>query len=70
MDATFALLLSRLLRLLLPFLGVSRISLECLVTVVTARTIQLKFEEVSLRGQQLQPLPVPTSVGPGTFVCV
>jgi len=49
-----------------PF-SLSRISLEWPVTVETARTIQLKFEEVSLQGQQPQPLPVPTSVEPGTF---
>lgn len=50
-----------------PLFSLSRISLEWPVTVETARTIQLKFEEVSLQGQQPQPLPVPTSVEPGTF---
>lgn len=38
---------------------VRRISLECPVTVVTARKILLKFEGVSARGQQLWPLPAP-----------
>ncbi|TRY84094.1 hypothetical protein DNTS_032942 [Danionella cerebrum] len=41
--------------------SLSRISLEWPVAVETARTIRLKFEEVSWWGQAPQPLPVPAS---------